>query len=401
MKLQLKTGSALGATFFIIGTCVGVNLLTIPLSTGIGGFIPALSMNILIGLIMLAATLLYAEVILAFPNGTNLLSATEQLLGPFMKMVAGFCMIYLFVAFSVSYFYVGGLLISDIAKSYLGWHIPLLLSISFITICLGILIYLGTWVSDRLNFILVVGLFISFFFMAFTAHKHIFNNFLLGSNWILILFSAPLLFLAYGFGVVIPTLITYVQRNRSKIFYSIVIGTSVPILLIAIWQILIIQSVPQGTIWEAYESPNSFSVRALLIEVPWLAKSAHFFIFFAFTTSILGTALGMIDFIADGFSLPLEERVAKKRLWIIILILAPTFVFATTKPLVFLYLLHYIGGFGVAILNGVIPLWLAWVLRYRNQTSSPLLRGGKPLLMTLLFSILFIIYLQGLQILKR
>ncbi len=399
MRIQTKTGSTFGATLFIIGTCVGIGIIGIPLASGVSGFIPALLMNLLIGLSMMATALLYAEVILALPDGTNLLSATEQTIGPLIRFIVGFCLIFLYISFFTSYFYEAGTMISEFFKENFEINIPIYLAIALTALFFGFFVFMGFWFSSRLIFILIGGLILSYLFLIISGSGKLKEDFLLRQNLVLIAFSAPLIFVTYAFGIVIPSLVTYVQRNAKKILIAIVIGVSLPLLLACIWQGLIIGVLPEETLWEAYESGDPLSESFLLIKkIPWLKKAATFFAFFSIVSSLLGSSLGIVDFFFDGFSIPLAKRVGKKRAAILLLVYIPACLFAIINPEIFLNILQYGAGLGEAIINGILPIWLAWIIRYRQKISSTrLLFGGKPLLLTLFFFIIFIIYLQGLE----
>ncbi|MCB1082193.1 MAG: hypothetical protein KDK63_03500, partial [Chlamydiia bacterium] len=98
---------------------------------------------------------------------------------------------------------------------------------------------------------------------------------------------------------------------------------------------------------------------------------ARFFAFFAIVTSTLGVSFSMVDFIGDG--LKIGERKGMKRLGLTLLVFAPPFVLAVLNPDIFTTALGVAGGFGEAFLNGLLPIGLIWVGKYRMK-----LKGGIP-----------------------
>ena len=93
-----------------------------------------------------------------------------------------------------------------------------------------------------------------------------------------------------------------------------------------------------------------------------VALIAEYFAFFAMVTSFLGIGLGLNDFLSDG--LKIEEK-GRGKLIIALMIALPTLFFATQFERVFYLALDATGGYGDAILNGIIPILLIWIGRYR------------------------------------
>lgn len=56
-----KTGSLLGGTLLITGSCVGAGMLGLPILTGLSGFAPSLVMFVLVWLFMTITGLLLVE----------------------------------------------------------------------------------------------------------------------------------------------------------------------------------------------------------------------------------------------------------------------------------------------------------------------------------------------------
>jgi tyrosine-specific transport protein len=65
-------------------------------------------------------------------------------------------------------------------------------------------------------------------------------------------------------------------------------------------------------------------------------------------------------------------------------------LFAFTYPYVFLEALGYAGGFGCALLLGLLPILMAWRARYYlGMNSKPQLPGGRIVLVLLILFVLF------------
>ena len=102
-------------------------------------------------------------------------------------------------------------------------------------------------------------------------------------------------------------------------------------------------------------------------------------------------ALGLRDFFADGLKI---EKDAKGLAILAALVLLPPLLIATIYPHIFLIALDYAGGFGCALLLGLLPIVMTWVGRYKlNFPYNPQLSGGKIVLS--LLGIFVIIELAG------
>jgi tyrosine-specific transport protein len=115
---------------------------------------------------------------------------------------------------------------------------------------------------------------------------------------------------------------------------------------------------------------------------PQISLLSASFSIFALTTSLLGVGLSMVDFLGDG--LKIHNRTGWRRLGLTALALTPPFFFAQSYPWLFQELLGLAGGFGESFLNGLLPITIVWIGRYKLGLSSRWqLPGGKAILILL------------------
>jgi tyrosine-specific transport protein len=141
--------------------------------------------------------------------------------------------------------------------------------------------------------------------------------------------------------------------------WAIIIGTSIPFIVYSLWQWMIIGTIPLDQLQSA--DNQGMSVSEMLFQVtghPWIASLGLFFGFFALVTSLLGVSLSMIDFLGDGLSLP---RTGGSRWFLLGLVFLPPAIFAVIYPHIFITAIGIAGGFGEAILNGLLPVLMVWV----------------------------------------
>src|SRR5207247_990440 len=73
----------------------------------------------------------------------------------------------------------------------------------------------------------------------------------------------------------------------------------------------------------------------------------------------------------------------------------PTFIFAVYFERIFLIALDASGGYGDSILNGIIPVLMVWVGRYKlGYKNSFCVPGGKPFLIAIFSFFVFALVLE-------
>lgn len=377
----------------IAGTCIGAGMLALPVVTGLAGFYPAMLINILCWLFMLCTGLLFFEVTLWMPEGANLLSMAQRFLGPVGKVIGGISFLFLYYCLEVSYLSGGTPLFVTAIQNGLGVQISSNMGYVLFTFVFGLIVFLGAKAVDRVNWVLMFGLVTSYLVLITVGSTEV-NTVLLGrQNWGLWLIAAPTLFSAYGYHNIIPTVTFYLKRDVAKIRMAIIIGTSIPFIVYSFWQWMIIGSISEEGIRLAAE--RGVPINNILEQVTgnrFVGLLAAYFGFFAIVTSLLGVALSMLDFLADGCKVKKEGW---NRVLLACAVFLPPAIFAARNPDIFIEAIGYAGGFGEAILNGIFPIAMVWVGRYRmNLPSAFRLPGGRPMLIFLFLCTLLIIALE-------
>jgi len=390
MRIIHSLGHVVGGTLLVAGTTIGVGMLALPVATGPGGFLPSFVIYILCWLFMLCTGFLLVEVSLSMPKDTSFISMAEKILGPLGKNL--FWVVYLFLFLTVMIAHVAGG--GDILRQISGWPLPKWFSAILYTAVFAPVVYLGARSVDRLNMFLISG--VVFFYLGFVGVSISSVNFELLSyaNWGKAWLSLPILFTAFTYQVIIPTLMTYMERNVRKIRLALVLGSSIPLVIYLIWEFLILGIVPtegpNGLLETACLGKNAVAPLKYFVQSDWILTFSHWFAFFALTTSFIPLALSFFDFLADG--LKWHKKGTKRVLLILATFGIPT-VIALIYPHIFLVALGYGGGISCAFLFGLMPPVLAWVGRYNKQypKETRQLPGGKLALIALMgFSLLIL-----------
>ena len=391
MRVIHSLGHVVGGTLLIAGTTIGVGMLALPVATGPGGFVPSMIIYLISWGFMLCTGLLLVEVSLWMPKDTSFISMAQRILGPVGRNVFWVVYLFLFVTVMIAHAAGGGSVLIDIT----GWHIPNWAAVVIYSAVLAPVVYLGARSVDRLNMVLISGVVICYLAFLWVSFGHIDFDLLAYSNWNQAWYALPILFTAFTYQVIIPTLMTYMKRNVKKIRLAVFFGTSIPLIIYLLWEFVILGIIPADSLLEAgLQGQNTIGPLKAL--VPQVFRIGKYFAFFALTTSFIPLALSFFDFLADG--LKWEKKGARRALLCVAIFGIPMMI-AVIYPDIFLIALGYAGGISCAFLFGLMPPVLAWVGRYikRYPQERHQLPGGKPVLVGLMVFALLILAGEVIQ----
>ncbi len=375
-----KSGSVFGGALMISGLSIGAGMLALPVMTGRGGFIPAVTIYLLSWLFMTATGLLLAEACVAQKKNVNLITLTQEHLGSLAKVICWFVYLFLFYSLVVAYLTAGRKLLPANLEH---WH-PGMQMLLFVLI-LSPFVYIGARAIDKINRLLMVGMLASYAAFLFLAAPHVQVGRLATVDFSPALYAFPVSLLSFGYQGSVPSLARYMEWDGKKIRKAIYLGTLITLIVYILWGAVLLGVIPaegENSLQELFQSGGSV-VEPLgkVIGKGWANSMSTAFAFFAIVTSFLGVCLGLRDFLIDGLGI---SRNWKGRLASMLLVLIPPFCVALIDPAIFLKALHYGGGLGGAILLGVFPVLIAWNSS-RGQSNYPkLVVGGKLFLLFLL-----------------
>lgn len=391
-------GNVLSAMFLVAGTCIGGGMLALPVATGVSGFLPSIAIMLVCCFAMTATALLLLEVSLWMGEGAHLITMTSRILGVPGKIVSW--SLYLFICYAslVAYTAAGGGQIALAFRDYFSMAIPHHIgALIFITVFSAV-VYMGSRFIGRINTILFIAMIAAYLGLVGMGIPEVKGDLLTHKKWSGSLLAVPLLLTAFSFQTMVPSLTPYLKRNASAMRWSVIGGTFIAFLIYAVWQWMILGIVP-------VEGPNGLA-EALAQGEPatqflrehvtgkWISVVAEYFAFFAIVTSFLGIALGLFDFLADGLNI---SKKGFGKIFLALLIMIPTIIFATQYERVFVVALETSGGFGDSVLNGLIPVTMVWMGRYVLKLGSESdfrLPGGRVMLVALFAFFLFTLILE-------
>ncbi len=380
MRIFHSLGHVLGGALLIAGTTIGVGMLALPVATGPAGFLPSAVLYLICWAFMLATGLLLLEVSLSMPKEFSFLSMAERLLGPAGKALFWVIYLFLFLTVMVAHVAGGASMINDLT----GWHLPGWLGILFYVALFSPVVYLGTRSVDRLNMFLISGVILSYLAFLFVSYTDIQLPLLQYADWSKTWIALPVLFTAFTFQVIVPTLVTYMERDIRKIRLAIFIGSAIPLIIYLVWEFFILGIVPPADLAQAaLNGHHAVEPLRTKVQNPLLFSIGKYFAFFTLTTSFIPFALAFFDFLADGLK---WKKKGAHRIWLYLMIFGIPTLIALAYPHLFLVALGYAGGISCAILFGLMPPLMAWIGRYQKHypAHNRQLPGGKALLLLLM-----------------
>lgn len=390
MKSKTNVLRVISGTFLIAGTMIGAGMLGLPLVTGVAGFFPGLLITLIVWFFMYCTGLLFLEVTLWMPDGSNVLSISGRFFGKGGRLLSGGMFVFLYYCLMIAYFAAGAPLLAEaLGISPTSWGSFSLFGVVFATI-----VAIGPKSIDRTNIMLSIAMIAAWFILIGGGGDKVELPRLTYTKWSAMIFAMPVLFSAFGFHNVIPSLCTYLKRDKRSLRIAIFWGSVIPLLVYCVWQWLIIGAIPHEVIVKTLEegTPVTAAFQSVTGE-KYFAMIGRFFAFFAIVTSTLGVSFSMVDFLGDGFRI--VKRTGWKRVGLTLLTFVPPCLLAGLNPGVFTTALGVAGGFGEAFLNGLLPIGLLWVGKYTWKLKADLKWLENKTVLT--FLILYALFVVGLE----
>ena len=364
--MQANALRTLGGALIVTGTSIGAGMLALPVVTGPAGFFPSIIVLLACWAFMTTTGLLMAELALWLKGDANILSMAKKTLGKPGLIAAWVLYLFLFYSLSVAYMVGGGNLLTELFgyDSSDSFRI-----ITFALVAVGVISF-GKKIVDPINRLFMIGLFVAYGAFVIIGFPTVDVARLFESNWPLTFLALPVTFASFGFQGTVPLLASWMHYDRRRIRRAIVIGTSITLFIYLVWQWLFLGIVPK-------EGPNGLletlrEGRDAVYPLQYFTSSAAIwtlgraFAFFALVTSFLGVGVGLVHFLADGFSL--DEQ--KNKLRLLLLSFGLPLVIAISFPHIFLSMLGISGGFGCATLLGVMPILMVWKAKLLPRSSK-------------------------------
>jgi tyrosine-specific transport protein len=386
--MYVRKSRQLGGILLVSGTTIGAGMLALPVTSGILGFFPSCMLFIFYWILSIITALFLLEVNLHYKEPVNLITMAKHTLGKKGEMLSWILYLFLLYSLTGAYLTASGPLVADFFNIDQSNAWP---TVIFLLV-FGMLIFLGTKYVDRVNRLLMVGLFIFYMLLVFSVFSFVNEKKLFTQNFSYVWLSIPIIVTSFGFHIVIPSLTNYLHKDAVVLKRVIFLGSFFPLAVYLLWEYVCVGSIDLNGPFGLYKThelgyPATFALN-FIVKNPLIKTFSSAFSFFAIATSFLGVGLSLSHFLADGFRI---HPTLKGRLLTLIITFLPPLLFALFYPRGFMIALEYAGIF-VAILLGILPVLMAW--RARKTFKTPFIykvRGGIPLMLFVIGAYLIVI----------
>lgn len=392
--------SSLSAALLVAGACIGGGMLAMPIQTAEAGFWPSLLMLGLSWVFMTFTGLLLVESTLWMKNRAHFSTLTTAFLGRWGNALC--LIVYLFMNYAslVAYTAGGAALLDQWMIDLFHFSLGYAGSCIAFTILFGSAIYLGSFFIGKINSLLVLAMIFAYLNLVGSGVASLdLQNLAPRSAWWQGVSSIPLILAAFSYQMIVPSICSYLNYQVKPLKKAIILGTSIPLIVYAIWLLLIHGLIPfegAGGLQEAFlkgtgtTDPLKKHFGSLFLKI-----MADGFAFCALVTSYLSLSLGLFDFIRDVFR---NIKIEIEKNLITLLSLIPSLGLAILYPRALLEFLDMSGGFGDALLSGLIPVAIVWIGRKRKEKTDYQAPGGKGALLVTGFLALAVFTYQMVKI---
>ncbi len=347
--------SILMVSFLILGTMLGAGILGLPTSAGLAGFIPASLAQIIAMLAMLfSAVVIIDEVVATRQAGFNYPSLYEVYIGKNGKWIAITANLIMLYGLLIAYISGSCSIISNMLGLSPAYQKIALVAVFLFLASLSIS---GTKMISRYNSVFVLLMLAIFIVIIAMLVKHMDFSRLTSNNDFLFLPSVfPIVVSAFCFHTIIPSMCSSFKWDRRKMITASIISVFIAFILNTLWigaGIGIIPLTKGDSLDYAYRHglPATIPLDEI-INSGFFSAASVFFALLAITTSFIGVAISLKDFLRDIMENTLSS--SNKSLNIVLTFLPPLLI-AFIYPDIFLIAMNIVGGIGNVILFGILP----------------------------------------------
>lgn len=365
----------IGCIMIVTGTVIGAGILALPIITAQLGFMVSTIVMLISWCVMTYTALLIADIVCAMPKGTSFATLARRTLGVPGAVISWLSFLVLMYLISIAYISAASSSFSA-AFGLLSQHTwAVLFVIVFSTVVIA-----GTRSVDWLNRILIVAklvllLLVCFVFLPYVEVQNLLEKpMLLGTSLII---AIPVIVTSFTSHIITPTLSDYLDKNAKALFWVIVWGSVIPLILYFLWLMSVLGVLPlhgsisfMSTVFN-HATPETANVgdilQAVELKVPTslATYTINIFTFISVMTSYLMVSLSLYHFNIDSYRLYKLKRLPR-------FIIAAAITFAVPlainliNPNLFIGAISYV-GVCIAILLMIMPGLMSIKLKYKHN----------------------------------
>lgn len=362
----------IGSILIVAGTTIGAGMLAMPIISANVGFGTMTLILCAIWLAMCYTSMILVDVYKYNKPEDGLNTLTKKYLGKGGAVITAISMLTLMYALVSAYITGGGDILRTSLTQWLGITLDPKWSGLVFALVFGGIISLGTRVVDMgTKVVFTIKLIFLFFVILFLSpHVKAENLLQLPNNGLIVLSTIPIIFTSFGFYVVIPSLVQYLNGDSKKLKFVFIIGSAIPLLIYLIWELAVLGSI-DNTAFAAILQNNS-GLEGLLLAIREIQESSfiriamNIFAAAAILTSFWGVALSLYHYIKD---LAKNKPTVKKSSTSLVLTFLPPLIFALFYPDGFIIALGY-ASISLVVLALIMPMLMLQKAQKQAGTES-------------------------------
>lgn len=388
----------IGSILIVAGTTIGAGMLAMPIISASVGFTFMAFILFCIWFAMFYTAILLVDVYKYNPPTDGLNTLTVKYLGSSGAVVTAISMLVLMYALVSAYITGGGEILRTNLETWLGTEVSPQNSAVLFSILFGGIIAFGTRLVDistkivfsiKLLFLcIVIGLLLPKIEALHLQH--------MPDSSIPVLATIPVIFTSFGFYVVIPSLVKYLDGNLKQLKWVFFIGSIIPLFLYLVWELTILGNLESNTFISILQENSK--LEGLLKAIRQVHDSEIIKISFtifaaaALLTSFWGVAMALKDYIQD---LGKNKPLIKNNISAMLLTFIPPLMFAIFYPDGFVIALGY-ASVPLVVLALIMPMLMLSKAQKQAGVKQPISQKFSFIFLWALSALIFI--LQGLMV---
>lgn len=354
----MKINPNIGGTLIIAGTAIGAGMLVLPIIISPLGIWLGAGLLCLVWACMTYAAIISLDLFLQFPKNCSIASIGKDVLGNFAEIISLLAISLLFYSLLSAYISAS----SEIITTYLqilGKNVPSILISVIITLLFGSIVYFSVSAIDLSNrvllllktifFIILITITVPYCSLEVLLHKRASSD----MSWPALALALPVLFTSFGFHGSIPSIVEYMKRDGRKIKRALLIGSIIPLVVFLIWIISAMSVLPSLGQLNILSLGAFITALGATSEHEILSDIIAGFSFMAISTSFLGVALSLFDFIIERFQYDKNSR--KDRLQAAFMTFTLPLLLTIIQPQLFIAALGF-AAIALCIIAIIIPV---------------------------------------------
>lgn len=384
MQSHKHKATIFGGAMIISGTAIGAGMFANPTATAGIWFSWSLLVFIYTWFCMWTSGLMILEANLHYPSRSSFSTIVQDLLGSGWNIINGLSVAFVLYILLYAYITSGGGLTANYLNQVTSFNIGQGLGSFIFCVIFAFFVWLSTKAVDRMSTILIGGMVITFLLsmgdlLGNVQMPILFNTVAQGEQSYLpyILVALPACLVSFGYHGNVPSLVKYFNGDVKKVVKSITLGSILALAIYLLWQFAIHGNLPRTEFAPVIKADGDIGVLlsalSAYIETGLVAKMLNAFAYMALTSSFLGVALGLFDYLSDLFKFD-DSLMGRTKATLMTFI--PPLLFSLNAPFGFVTAIGF-AGLAATIWAAIVPALLAQASRKRFPNAPYRVFGGQ------------------------